>query len=203
MGSLYCHTTLIDHDGDICAVEGDYYEIIGENNDCFTIENEMGNAHDLTKLPDDEGLSYIDWFVMAEQSTNTKINTGGYIMDKKEIKRQANVRGKILDSLREAGSDGVTNVQLSKIAVRYGGSLGSLYKRGYMIDKEHVGGGVYKYTLVEEPDEEITVHKTALEMFIDGVDKIGLVDSKEVAWLLEELGLNVKRKANTYKKGLV
>jgi hypothetical protein len=122
-------------------------------------------------------------------------------METKEIKRQSNVRAKILDSLRKAGSHGLTNVQLSKIAVRYGGSLGELYKRGYIINKEHVGDGVYNYTLVEEPEEETLTHKTALELLVDGVNKIGLVDSKELVWLLDELGINVKRKANTYKKG--
>jgi hypothetical protein len=100
-------------------------------------------------------------------------------MRKQEIKRQSNVRGKILDALRHAGNIGLTNVQLSKIGVRYGGHLGDLYKRGYVVDKENLGDGVYNYILVSEPEEEVIEHKSALDMLIEGVNKLGLVDGRE------------------------
>jgi hypothetical protein len=121
--------------------------------------------------------------------------------DNNEIKRQSNVRARMVRKLREAGRLGLTNDELSKIAVRYGGTLGELYKRGYVIEKEHLGEGLYNYVLISEPETEKLDHKKAVDILIESVAEQGSVTAENLSWMIEELGLNVRRKANTYKNG--
>jgi hypothetical protein len=118
-----------------------------------------------------------------------------------ELERQDNGRVRMLNALRDAGKLGLTNEELTKYSVRYGAPLGELYKRGYVISKEHLGDGLYNYTLVSEPETENLNHKKAIDILLEKVSEIGSVTTSELSWLLEELNLNVKRKANTYKKG--
>lgn len=117
-----------------------------------------------------------------------------------EIKRLAKKHEQILNALRVAGKDGITNGELSKIALRYGGHLGKLYKEGYKIDKEFLGEGLYRYTLISEP-ETIIVRQKALNKLLSEVEKHGSVDKDTLVELLEINNISVKYKANTYKQG--
>lgn len=104
---------------------------------------------------------------------------------------------KILQALRDAGEDGMTNVELSEIGLRYGGNLGILYQKGYKISKKGLGNGVYRYVLLSEPDTLVTREK-ALDKLLAGVESMGLVDKDELVELLNSFNISVKYKANTY-----
>ena len=41
------------------------------------------------------------------------------------------IKFKVLTALRSVGKEGITNVELSKVNIRYGGYLGILYQQGY------------------------------------------------------------------------
>jgi hypothetical protein len=71
---------------------------------------------------------------------------------KREHERRKASKEKILATLREAGLRGVTNLELNEIAFRYGARIFELRKLGYEIDKEYVEPGVWRYTLLSEPE---------------------------------------------------
>lgn len=106
----------------------------------------------------------------------------------------------ILDALRLADKSGVTNVELSKIALRYGGYLGSLYKKGYQIDKQSIGNNVYRYFLIKEPDVEFAEGMSAREKLIKAVEELGSVSSDSLNNILVDLGLTIRHKAGTHQK---
>lgn len=113
--------------------------------------------------------------------------------------KQTTKRSEILMALRFANAKGVTNVELSKIALRYGGYLGKLYELGYVIEKESLGNGVYNYVLVEEPTEEVTSFTSAYELLVSAVEQRGSIDSTQLAEFINGLGLQVKYKAGTHQ----
>jgi hypothetical protein len=56
-------------------------------------------------------------------------------------------KARILASLKAAGPKGSTNVELSAIQLRYGGSTHELQKEGYDITITRVEGGLFLYVL--------------------------------------------------------
>lgn len=120
-------------------------------------------------------------------------------MDSREKKRLETKRGQILNLLRSRGSEGITNVELSDVALRYGGHLGKLYELGYKIKKEPLGDGIFRYTLLSEPERERHERKPAIDILLDGVEKLG-VSKSEFENLLNELGIAVRFKPYTYNK---
>src|SRR5690554_5867955 len=58
----------------------------------------------------------------------------------------------IIEALRNAGDRGCTNVELKDLTGRMNNSLSFLYMEGYKIRAEHLGKGVYRYVLLEEPE---------------------------------------------------
>ncbi|UUV46515.1 hypothetical protein [Bacillus phage vB_BanS-Thrax3] len=119
-------------------------------------------------------------------------------MYKSEKQRIAKKREQVLNALREAGSQGITNAELSIIALRYGGYLGKFYELGYKIDKESLGDGLYRYTLVSEP-ETLVKREKAIDLLLEEVDKHGMVNKNDLLAILENKNIAVKYKANTYK----
>lgn len=119
-------------------------------------------------------------------------------MDKKEKQRIAKKKDMILQALRNAGKYGVTNAELSKIALRYGGHLGKLYEEGYVINKESLGDGLYNYVLIKEPST-IIVREKAINKLISEVSKRGTINSAELIAIMDEINVAVKYKANTYR----
>ncbi len=115
-----------------------------------------------------------------------------------ELKRQENKRQQILGLLRSKGLEGITNAELSKVALRYGGHLGKLYELGYKIRKDFLGEGLYKYTLVEEPSREQHDRKKAIDTLLNEVRKEEIIDAGMLETMLNNLGITVKYKANTY-----
>lgn len=72
-------------------------------------------------------------------------------MYKEAKERIPNQKVRIIEALRLAGESGLTNKQLSKIAMRYTARMAELYKMGYNIKLDNLGSGVVKYTLLSEP----------------------------------------------------
>lgn len=115
--------------------------------------------------------------------------------------RIKNNKEKILIALRKAGREGVTNVDLSSICLRYGGVISDLHIKGYDIDVNSVGGGVFKYTLISEPEKEMEPKK-GLDILIESLQEKheGICTYYDLVNLLEENNLTVVRKPGTYKK---
>jgi hypothetical protein len=122
---------------------------------------------------------------------------------KSEVVSMTKTTGKkseqILNALRTAGESGVTNVELSKIALRYGGYLGTLYKQGYKVQTTHLGDGVFNYVLNYEP-KVIVERQSAMEVLLNAIDSFdGEVTKEELLSILQSKSIAVKYKANTYK----
>ncbi|HSW76022.1 MAG TPA: hypothetical protein VLG50_03195, partial [Candidatus Saccharimonadales bacterium] len=68
---------------------------------------------------------------------------------------------KIVQLLRDAGAEGITNAELAKICLQYNSRLSELSKEGYVIETIHVKDGLYKYVLHKVPGN-IVYHSDAL-----------------------------------------
>ncbi|MFS0905839.1 hypothetical protein AB3N02_22710 [Priestia aryabhattai] len=121
---------------------------------------------------------------------------------KSEVVSMTKTTGKkseqILNALRTAGDNGITNVELSKIALRYGGYLGTLYKQGFKVQTTHLGDGVFNYVLYHEP-EVIVERESAIEVLLKAIDGKGAVTKEELLNIFSNHNIAVKYKANTYK----
>ena len=114
-------------------------------------------------------------------------------------KRELSKRLEILNALRSVGKKGITNHELSKIALRYGGYLGNLYELGYVIDEEKLIDGIHRYTLISEPEEELKNKPKAIDILKDKIDEKGLISSAQLEELLDKAGLSIRYKAGTHK----
>lgn len=117
-----------------------------------------------------------------------------------ELKRQARKREQVLYALKEKGSLGITNVELSDISLRYGAHLGKLYELGYEIRKESLGEGLFNYTLKSEPPKDFVSKKKAMEVLMEAVKEEEIIDAEKLEQMLDDLGIMVKYKANTHKQ---
>lgn len=118
-------------------------------------------------------------------------------------KRLITQRQKFINALKEAGSEGLTNVELSKISLRYGGHLGDLYRKGYNIQKYNLDGGVFKYVLISEP-ADIKYFQNANEEIFAAIRE-NYNDSitwDELKNLLEEKHFHITRKSGWYHSQL-
>lgn len=117
---------------------------------------------------------------------------------------------KIVNLLRDAGEDGVTNAELARIGLRYGARLTELYKEGFIIDNEPVENSesLYKYVLKAMPGT-VTIHQDAETLLVAALlEKFdgGFVDIYEVVQalpkILDDEFLRVTRKPGYYRKRL-
>lgn len=118
-----------------------------------------------------------------------------------EFKRLRKKKEQLLYLLKLRGDKGMTNVEMAKIATRYGGHIGTLYQEGYVIDVVSVDKekGVNRYILKSCPLEPIK-RATAKELLIERINDFGEVDSETLFEIFDELGINIKFKPNTYKE---
>lgn len=119
---------------------------------------------------------------------------------KSEFQRIKGKKNQLLYLLKLRGEKGMTNIEMSKVATRYGGILGVLYKEGYEIDVKSVDDkGVYRYTLISCPEKPLDRPKAkdVLKEYIDF--NYGEVDADTLFDIMDELGITLKFKANTYK----
>jgi len=107
---------------------------------------------------------------------------------------------RIINLLKEAGADGVTNHQLSKISLKYDSRISELRMRGYEIETTHEKKGVYRYFLIKTPSiDTIYLNATDEILMIIDTDFGGNVQSKELKSLLELMHFHITRKSGWYK----
>ena len=119
---------------------------------------------------------------------------------KEAEKRIPTQRDRILESLRSAGKDGILNTELHKITLRWQARLHELYQQGFKVDVSLVGDGVYRYTLLSEP-EVVSKPRKAMDLFFEKAkesygDNMTL---EQMRGLLSEEGFNIVRKCGSYK----
>jgi hypothetical protein len=113
-------------------------------------------------------------------------------------KRLLTQKQKIINALKDAGEDGMTNAELSKISLRYGGHIGNLYREGYKIKKYNLDGGLYKYVFVSEPST-IKFFRNAQEEIIEDMgDIFGDSVSDELKNLLDTKHFHIVRRNGWY-----
>lgn len=107
---------------------------------------------------------------------------------------------KILAALKDAGLDGITNVELNKISFLYNSRLSDLRRKGFVIKTDYLGKGVYKYTLIKTPSNDVLFPSAKEELFqAIAEDFSEEIDTKTLNFLLEHKGFNVIRKHGWYK----
>lgn len=120
-------------------------------------------------------------------------------MDKETQLRTEAQKYKIIAALREAGESGLTNAQLSKIALRYNARIQELYVLGYGISTFSVSGGLTKYVLYSEPKTTHDKPDHALNILLNEIDKCGgNVDKEQLLGLLDTNNFTVRRKVGSY-----
>jgi hypothetical protein len=107
---------------------------------------------------------------------------------------------RIINLLKEAGADGVTNHELSKISLKYDSRISELRMRGYDIETTHEKKGVYKYFLIKTPSiDTIYLNATDEILMIIDTDFGGNIQSKELKSLLDLMHFHITRKSGWYK----
>lgn len=115
--------------------------------------------------------------------------------------RRFTQKRKIINMLKEAGSEGSTNFELAKVSLRYGAHLGVLYTEGYKIKKMHLDGGVFRYFLLSEPGDIKHFSNAQEEIFIDiDVNYDGSISTEELKNLLDEKHFHIIRKPGWYEQ---
>lgn len=115
----------------------------------------------------------------------------GNVMTEQE--RQQTKKQQILDALQNA-PDGLTNRELDKIALRYGGYIKLLRNEGYKIKTINLSNGLFKYKLEGKTEPTKT---NAIESLKSILNKKGHVEvSEAITDLLNEAGVALRFKAN-------
>lgn len=107
---------------------------------------------------------------------------------------------KIVHLLREAGESGATNKQLNQICLQYDARVSDLRRKGFVINVESLGKGLYKYFLIKTPSEE-TFFPNALEETFETIDKEwdSVVTTSELRFILKQKGFNIIRNHGWYR----
>jgi hypothetical protein len=121
-------------------------------------------------------------------------------MKKAMDERLITQKQKIINALRLAGAEGVTNAELSKISLRYGGHLGNLYRQGYKILKYNLDGGLYKYVLIAEPADYKHFKNAQQEILEAMAEKHTEAIAKDLEQMLDEKYFHIIRKSGWYQQ---
>lgn len=115
-------------------------------------------------------------------------------------KRLITQRQKILNALKEAGSEGITNAELSRISLRYGGHLGDMYRKGYKIQKHNLDGGLYKYVLISEPADYKHFKNAQHEIIEAMAEKHNETVAEDLKEMLDKKYFHIIRKSGWYQQ---
>lgn len=119
-------------------------------------------------------------------------------MDSETWKRLATQREKIIQMLIDAGDEGVTNVEMAVVSLRYGGHINEMYRQGYKMKKMNLGSGVFRYWLISRPSQ-IKIPENAHDLFMDEVEKrLGADISAEISEIHDDLYFHTVRKNGWY-----
>ena len=109
-------------------------------------------------------------------------------------------RQKMIHALKEAGAEGMTNVELSKISLRYGAQLGTLYRQGYKIPKSNLDGGLYNYVLTYEPADYKHFKNAQQEIIEAMAEKHTEAIATDLEEMLNKKHFHIIRKAGWYQR---
>lgn len=112
-------------------------------------------------------------------------------------------RTRIIEMLKEAGENGLTNIELYDYVTKsLGARLSELYERGYKIECTKVKNGIYKYVLVSEPPENYKKPIRAEDLLLQTIEGnySGKIDITELKKLLRDNDLIISRKAGAHKR---
>ncbi len=112
--------------------------------------------------------------------------------------REKAQRNKIVQTLKEAGSQGVTNIDIARISLSYTARITDLREIGYEIECKNLGKGVFLYVLIYEPIE-FKKRKRAEDLFIEEIEKNtnGKADVSTILNILKKHNLMISRKNKT------
>ena len=125
---------------------------------------------------------------------------------KESKKRKPSQKDNILLALRLAGKDGLTNVELKDIAVRFSARTNELQLDGYDIELFNEGGGVVRYILHSpHPIREKTVIKSGFQLWREHTDNCYYGHEaddvfNELVSFLNENNLHIKYKPDGIRK---
>ena len=107
---------------------------------------------------------------------------------------------KLIKALKAAGEEGLTNIELNKICLRYDSRLSDLRRKGFVIDTESMGRSLYRYYLRKTPSNEKSFTNANEEIFEAIKENFNDdITTKELEQLLDEKGFTVIRKHGWYK----
>lgn len=107
---------------------------------------------------------------------------------------------KILNRLKKAGEEGVTNSELSRISLQYSARLMELRLKGYVIETIPLKNGVYKYILRKMSSEIYYTNATDDILMTIKHDYDNAISSEELKALLIEKYFNIQRKSGWFKQ---
>ena len=116
------------------------------------------------------------------------------------MKRIPSQTEKIINLLKEAGADGVTNIQLAEITFKYDARISELRMKGYIIETVYIGKSVYKYVLKKIPSNPDNFRSATDQVLLDLYDQFGERVSKYLANYFEHNHFHVTRKSGWYKR---
>ena len=124
------------------------------------------------------------------------------VVFKEAQERKPSKKTEILEALTLAGSEGIYNILLSNISLRYGTLTNALQLDGYDITLENLGNGLIRYTLNSEEKAEKTVVEKGLDIvkreIKSNYDCVIFFD--ELVEILDKHNLHIKHKPNGIKK---
>ncbi len=106
---------------------------------------------------------------------------------------------KIITLLKNAGEEGVTNTELSKISLQYSARLMELRLKGFVIETIAIKNGVYKYVLKKMADEIYYTNATDDILMMIKHDYQDAISSEQLRALLIKKYFNIQRKAGWFK----
>ena len=116
------------------------------------------------------------------------------------MKRIRSQTEKIIILLKEAGADGVTNIELAAITFKYDARISELRMKGYIIETVYVGKSVYKYVLKKIPSNYDNFTSATDKVLLNLHDQFGAHVSKYLEGYLENNHFHVTRKSGWYKQ---
>ena len=112
-------------------------------------------------------------------------------------------REKIINLLKEAGEEGITNKELNKIGFRFGARIQELHKLGYLIETTSIKKGLYNYVLKSEPCINKYFPNAAEEIYNIIEDQFeNAITADQLKNLLDMKFFYIIRKPNWYKNNM-
>lgn len=126
-------------------------------------------------------------------------------MEQDIVNRAIAQRSRIIETLREVGIEGCTNIELYEhVTKSLGARLSELYERGYYIECTKIKDGIYNYVLISEPIKPFAKPMSAEKMLLKQIDEDyeGNIDAEQLLELLRNNDLIISRKAGAHKRKL-